>query len=573
MTILSSGCINGFSPSSAQIPFSGLRSATAPPASHLSTSQLLKAAQQNTLDSKPPASFDSLKKYADQSHPIWQNDGAKAPSQVMRAQSPDANFQGGFGYSTGSPSLTGAPQVAQGSGTTQTAGIRQAAAPQGSGSRSTAGVSQAFQPATSQQQSGGVKQATYAPQFPETRLQDRGTRVDSQSAVDSIDIGNRNESNPLVRPNPPSGVATFPHTPNTDWADLHVYANEAQTGRINIGGAFNSDNGIVGNFTIDERNFDISRFPRSFRDIRDGVAWRGAGQTFRLELVPGAEIQRYLVSFGEPYLFNTPISFSASAYLNDRQFLDWDEERLGVRFNLGYRLTPDLSVSAGLRLENVDVSDPSTTDSAQLNDVLGDNDLYVASLSLIRDTRDSQVAATEGTYLSLSFQQAFGEFDYPRGDIEFRNFRLLKERPDGSGRHTLSFGTRLGFSGSQTPLFENYLAGGFSTIRGFDFRGVGPIEDDIRVGGDFQWLNTIEYTFPITADDMVKGVVFCDFGTIEDDIEIDSDNIRVAPGFGFRVQIPALGIGAPLAFDFAFPVEEALGDEKQTFSFYLGVLR
>ena len=230
-------------------------------------------------------------------------------------------------------------------------------------------------------------------------------------------------------------------------------------------------------------------------------------------------------------------------------------------------------MSAGLRLENVDVSDPSGTSSPQLNEVLGDNDLYVASLSLIRDTRDSQVAATEGTYFSVSFQQAFGEFDYPRADLEFRNYRLLRERPDGSGRHTISFGTRLGFSGTQTPVFENYLAGGFSTIRGFDFRGVGPIEGDIRVGGDFQWLNTLEYTFPITADDMIKGVLFCDFGTIESEVQIDSDNIRVAPGFGFRVQMPALGIGAPLAFDFAFPVEEAFGDEKQTFSFYLGVLR
>ena len=27
--------------------------------------------------------------------------------------------------------------------------------------------------------------------------------------------------------------------------------------------------------------------------------------------------------------------------------------------------------------------------------------------------------------------------------------------------------------------------------------------------------------FPITADDMLRGVVFCDFGTVEENIEID----------------------------------------------------
>ena len=37
--------------------------------------------------------------------------------------------------------------------------------------------------------------------------------------------------------------------------------------------------------------------------------------------------------------------------------------------------------------------------------------------------------------------------------------------------------------------------------------------------------------------------------------------------------MPALGIGAPLAFDFGFPVASAPGDEEQVFSFYLGVLR
>ena len=93
------------------------------------------------------------------------------------------------------------------------------------------------------------------------------------------------------------------------------------------------------------------------------------------------------------------------------------------------------------------------------------------------------------------------------------------------------------------------------------------------VGGEFQFLNTIEYMFPLTADDMVKGVLFCDYGTIEEDIEINSENFRVAPGFGFRIHMPAAGLGAPLAFDFAFPVAHADTDETEVFSFYLGVGR
>ena len=421
-------------------------------------------------------------------------------------------------------------------------------------------------------QQDGVRQVAY--QTPETQSQPFGNPP-STIQYPSIQTGNINEPNPLVLPNAPSGVGTFPadYTAAQGVADLDVVLTETQTGRINFGGAYNSDNGIVGQFVIDERNFDITAFPRSFQEIVDGTAFRGAGQTFRLELVPGNEVQRYLVSFGDPYLFNTAISFNFSAYLFDRRYFDWDEQRLGGRLALGYRLTPDLSVSAGVRMENVDISDPRLGTSPQLNAVLGDTDLYVGHVGIVRDTRDHPFLATEGSYLSMTYSQGFGEFDFARGDIDYRRYRLLYQRPDGSGRHTLSFGTRLGFTGSQTPVFENYFAGGFSSMRGFDFRGASPVENGVRVGGEFQWLNSLEYMFPLTADDMIKGVLFCDFGTVEDSITIDSDNFRVAPGFGFRIHMPAAGIGAPLAFDFAFPVSSSEFDEEQVFSFYLGVNR
>jgi outer membrane protein insertion porin family len=179
---------------------------------------------------------------------------------------------------------------------------------------------------------------------------------------------------------------------------------------------------------------------------------------------------------------------------------------------------------------------------------------------------------TEGHLIELAYEQVFGSFDYPRGTAEYSQYFLLRQRPDGSGRHTLAFTTKAGFSGSDTPIFEHYFAGGFSTLRGFQFRGASPIQNTVRVGGEFQWLNSVEYFFPITADDMVKGTVFCDFGTVERKIALDADNFRVAPGVGLRINVPALG-PAPLAFDFAFPVASAAGDREQVFSFFFGAMR
>jgi outer membrane protein insertion porin family len=46
----------------------------------------------------------------------------------------------------------------------------------------------------------------------------------------------------------------------------------------------------------------------------------------------------------------------------------------------------------------------------------------------------------------------------------------------------------------------------------------------------------------------------------------------VAPGFGLRLNIPAMG-PAPLALDFAVPVARAPTDDIQNFSFFFGFSR
>ncbi|QDT09428.1 BamA/TamA family outer membrane protein [Stieleria marina] len=371
---------------------------------------------------------------------------------------------------------------------------------------------------------------------------------------------------------PPQGYEPI-YTPTLRDADLIINGFPARTGRIMFGGAVNSDAGVTGQITVDERNFDIRRWPTSFQQLFTGQAFRGAGETFRIEAAPGSDFDRYTVQWATPNLFNyLPFSFSVSGFLFDRRFNDWDEHRGGARTSLGYRITPDLSLSVGISGQRVDMTNPTSTLSPQLNRALGKSDLYTGSISLKHDTRNSPIQASEGHYFEATFEESFGDFDYSRFEMEFRQYWKLSERIDGSGKQTLSYSTKLGFSGDETPVYENFFAGGYATIRGFDFRGASPVENGVEVGGRFQWLNTLEYMFPITADDAFRGVAFVDFGTVESDIEINEDNFRVAPGVGVRVAIPALG-PAPLAFDFAFPVAKADTDNERIFSFYMSLIR
>ena len=371
---------------------------------------------------------------------------------------------------------------------------------------------------------------------------------------------------------PYAPVPAYPVGPRVREADLVINGYPARTGRVILGGAVNSDAGLTGNLTVDERNFDITRWPRSFQDLFSGTAFRGAGQTFRIEAAPGTDFKRYTMQFADPNLFGyKPVSMSVSGFLFDRRFNDWDEQRLGGRLAFGYRITPDLSVAFGVSGQNVEVSRPRVVGVPQLDDVVGDNELYTGEITLKHDTRDTPLQASRGHYFEFKFEEAFGDYDYARFELEYRKFWLLAERADRTGRQTISYSTQVGFSGEETPIFENFFAGGYATLRGFDFRGASPVVGGVEVGGRFQWLNSVEYMFPITADDAFRGVAFVDFGTVEQDITIDKDNFRVAPGVGLRVAVPMLG-PAPLAFDFAYPLSEADTDQRRIFSFYMSLI-
>jgi outer membrane protein insertion porin family len=364
---------------------------------------------------------------------------------------------------------------------------------------------------------------------------------------------------------------TFPDEEPTQPLVLVPTVQEAQTGRFMLGVGVNSNAGLLGNIVLDEQNADITRLPTSWNDLVEGRAFRGAGQQVRIEAVPGTQVSRYSFIFRQPYLFDTRVQFGLSGYYFQRYYQNWLEERTGGRISLGYQFpyVPDLSVTTALRMEQVNISNPSVPTPPQLASVLGNSGLFVWENQIVHDTRDNTFLATQGHRISLGYDQAFGTYDFPRATIEGRQHFLLHERPDRSGRQVLTLMSTFGVSGSHTPIYENYFAGGFSSMRGFNFRGVGPYVSNVNVGGRFQWLNTVEYMFSVSADDMIRAVLFCDFGTVENSLGIHADQFRVAPGFGLRMTVPAMG-PAPIALDFAVPVAHAPGDNIQNFAFYVG---
>ncbi len=356
--------------------------------------------------------------------------------------------------------------------------------------------------------------------------------------------------------------------------------NETATGKVMLGAAINSDNGLTGYFTVDEQNFDLLRFPRSWSEVVDGRAWRGAGQKFRLELMPGADIQRYSVTLTNPYLpiFQRQLSGTVNGFYYDRSYSEWTEHRLGGRTSLDYRfpMRPDLSMSLAFRGEQVKIDDiiSTATPIPEYEKMRGKNNLYGFKFMFNHDVRDNSFLPTDGYYWSTGVEQVLGTFQYLRLDADARKYFLLKEHPDQSNRHVLSLLGHVAWSGDDTPVYDKYFLGGTTTLRGFHYRGASVRESQYGqiVGGNFIMYGSAEYLFPITANDQFRGLLFCDVGTSQSKINHWDEKFRVTPGFGFRITMPMLG-PAPLALDFGFPVVKQDSDDKELFSFSMGWFR
>jgi outer membrane protein insertion porin family len=378
--------------------------------------------------------------------------------------------------------------------------------------------------------------------------------------------------------------------------DALVEVAEGTTGRWGFGAGVSTNVGLVGQFTLEQKNFDITNFPKSLDEFVRGQSFKGAGQYFRLLLEPGTEFQRYRLTFSEPYLFDTAYSFSNDIYYFTRARESWDERRLGDIVTLGRRFGDVWGLSLAFRAEQVTLTNMqdlfndrvtqshfpvvsptggigSFSDTAQ--EILNEHGSHFLSSikpAVVRDTTDSSNFPTTGTRTSLSLEQygaLGGDVDMSKIILSFNWYQTLYT--DLFDRKTvLALRNEVGvIPFGDSPTYERFYLGGIGDLRGFKFRGVGPRSGPLQdpIGGDFSWVSTAEVNYPI-YEDLLRGVVFIDVGTVEPDITIDT--IRSDIGLGVRVNLPFLG-GLPIALDFAYPVSKKSSDRTQFISVSLGI--
>jgi outer membrane protein insertion porin family len=353
-----------------------------------------------------------------------------------------------------------------------------------------------------------------------------------------------------------------------------VKVDETETTQFLIGVGVSTDNGLIGSLSLDNRNFDLFDWPRTWGELFRGKAFKGDGQRLLLQAEPGTEVTRFRIAFTEPYLLDQPLRLDTSLYYFERGREGYDEQRFGVTVALSKRFIGGFldgwAIEGAARFEAVDIGDVDWLAAPDIQDAKGNHGLTTFKAGIVRDTTDSRLNPTEGYRVSFSWEQA-GAFggDYGFGKPAISGAWYKTVRTDILDRKSVvALRADLAYIVGDAPVFERYYAGGFGSLRGFKYRTVSPRQGVKHqpVGGNFIFLTGGEYSFPLYGK-IFRGVTFIDMGTVEEDFSLSS--WRVAVGFGLRVQVDFFG-PVPIVFDFGFPVVKGDRDEDQIFQFAFG---
>lgn len=346
--------------------------------------------------------------------------------------------------------------------------------------------------------------------------------------------------------------------------DLEVEVNEQSTGEINFSAGYNTVSGPFGMIGFMERNL----FGRAYE--------------FGSRLYYGKKSKSINVSLEDPYFLDKELLAGVGVvHAQDDQESEssYKQTTNAIRFWTEYHLSVPLTQRWAYGLSSDRIGSVPATAAPQIRAQSGKKTTSSVTHTLGYDKRNFRFNPTEGYIATMS-----NEYAGLGGNVKF-----LKNTIHGAAYYTpidaLTFSLDAQFGilngiGQRPRINDKFTLGGTS-LRGFDYAGVGPRYKrgfKEALGGDRMFSSTLEATFPIgiSKDLGVKGAVFVDAGTVWDSKEPKENSdvynfksIRASAGFGFGWASP-MGL---IRIDFGFPFMSKPGDKKSVLLLNFGTGR
>ncbi|HCQ81521.1 MAG TPA: outer membrane protein assembly factor BamA [Rhodobiaceae bacterium] len=340
---------------------------------------------------------------------------------------------------------------------------------------------------------------------------------------------------------------------------IDVNVVEQSTGELTFGVGYSSAESLTTEFAIAERNL------------------LGKGQKLNLRVGVSSEVQRYSLSFTEPFFLDRRLAAGFSLFNTENDYdneADLETRSTGVGAQVAFPLSEDGRLSLFINLSEDELLNTST--SSLVNPSYQDFKQELGYYFSI-DKRDDAIDPTAGWNFGFGQDLAgpAGDITYLRSTMVANYYYEIAEGWLFHGRGTA--GLIYDYDGGTVNYSDRFFKGG-SSFRGFDRSGVGPrqISTGYSLGANRYVVATTEVSLPlgIPKDVGMKANAFIDFGFLGDTDSVSSVANDIEDEFAFRATT-GLSISwrspfGPVRFDFARALAKEDYDDTRFFRFSVG---
>ena len=341
-----------------------------------------------------------------------------------------------------------------------------------------------------------------------------------------------------------------------DKPDLSLFIDEEKkTGNILAAATYNTDTDLGIMLGIEDKNI------------------AGSGNILNSNFKINAEDLKFDINYTQFPLTNPFLSNTYSIYNQENDYTSsfgYKSLRQGFGYFLKFANTSQTSYGVGVNYDFAKGHSATNTSQLSITDNIGNFENIIFNFSISKDTTDDIFNPSNGHYNQLQLNiSPTGISDDPYFKFVYSNKNYFNFK---KSKNFIFFNNNFGYAESLKSKLKtiNAFSLGGSNFKGFDFRGIGPIENNFYLGGNQFYTSTLGYgsSFLFDEKDNINIKLFLTAGSIgnSDYVSNNDFDIRSSAGVSFDF-ITAVG---PVSFTIAQPLLKESNDKVRIFSFTIG---
>ncbi len=330
---------------------------------------------------------------------------------------------------------------------------------------------------------------------------------------------------------------------------------EKKTGNILIAGTFNSDTGPGITAGIEDKNIF------------------GSGNSISSNINLNTEDLKFDINYVQYPILNPNLTNTYSIFNQDNDYTSsfgYKASRRGAGYFVNFKQNDELSYGVGINYETFKGHSAVNKTSTAINDNIGNFENYNLKLSIKYDSSNDSFYPTNGMINMINFNlspESISDNPFYKISLTNKNYKQF----DRSSNY-IFWNNNYGYSKSLKGKLKTINAFGLGGLnfKGFDYKGIGPYDSNIYLGGNEYFTSSIGYgsSFIFDDKDNINVKFFLTTGSIwnSDYISSSDINLRSSVGTSFDFITPV----GPISFSYAVPIEKSSSDKTRNFNFSIG---